>query len=90
MGCGDWSELLVSTTSLYWLTYRQSDAVVIVLQHAHSALGARLKASVTGVDDNAFSEGHLLSEEMAAKVPEDMIGRVISMKEAAALLKKMG
>jgi hypothetical protein len=38
----------------------------------------------------AFQEGHELDDKTAKKVPKDMIGRLLSRKEATALLRKLG
>jgi hypothetical protein len=37
-----------------------------------------------------FQEGHELDDKTAKKVPKAMIGRVLSCKEATALLRKLG
>jgi hypothetical protein len=40
--------------------------------------------------EGEFQEGRELDEKMTKKVPKKMIGRVLSRKEAAALLKNLG
>jgi hypothetical protein len=37
-----------------------------------------------------FQEGHKLDDKTAKKVPKRLIGRVLSRKEATALLRKLG
>ena len=77
------------TPVLYWLSYRSDEEVTIFLVEAAYELSARVKAGLAGMDHNKFVESHALPEKMAKKVPPSMIGRSLSGKEAAALLKKL-
>jgi hypothetical protein len=49
---------------------------------------ARMKAGMAG-QQGAFQEGHQLDAKTAKKIPVKMVGRSLSQKEAAALLKRI-
>jgi len=63
--------------------------VTVIIEPAHSAIAARVKAGLAGMEDTEFTEAHQLSAKLAKKVPETMIGRALSGSEAMALLKKL-
>jgi hypothetical protein len=73
-------------TPLYWLSYRHG---TVFLQRAHSPIAALVKASLAGMDEEAFIEGHRLPPDETKKIPRTMISRKLSGAEAAALLKKL-
>jgi hypothetical protein len=43
---------------LYWLCYRHNDQISVVIEPAHSLIHARLRASMDGLDEGEFTEGH--------------------------------
>jgi hypothetical protein len=49
---------------------------------------ARLDAALAGFDGD-YVEAHRLDDKRAKKVPKKMIGRVLTEKEALALLDRM-
>lgn len=74
---------------LYWIVHTLKENSEIFIQDANGGDIARLKASIAGFE-GPYSEMHELDAKIAAKVPKKMIGRVLSQKEAEALLKKIG
>ena len=73
---------------LFWLAFQTDDGPEVFIQTAHSLLFARLVAMIKGQKD-FYSEGHVLDEATAKKVPKEMIGRTLSQTEALRLLKRM-
>src|SRR5215813_12418771 len=45
---------------LYWLVYRHNNSIFVVIEPAHSLIHARLRASIDGLDEGEFTEGHEL------------------------------
>jgi hypothetical protein len=43
---------------LYWLVYRRNNSIFVVIEPAHSLIHARLRASLDGLDQGEFTEGH--------------------------------
>jgi hypothetical protein len=43
---------------LYWLCYRHNNSIFVVIEPAHSLIHARLRASIDGLDQGEFTEGH--------------------------------
>jgi hypothetical protein len=43
---------------LYWLCYRHNNSICIVIEPANSLIHARLRASLDGLDQGEFTEGH--------------------------------
>jgi hypothetical protein len=78
-----------SSTSLFWLAFRRNKDVNVLIQPAVSLVMARLKALLSGIEGE-FTQGHLLEDKIAKKIPKGMIGRILSRKEATALLEKLG
>ena len=76
-------------TSLYWLVFKSGKDISVIIQPAGGIIIARVRALLAGVEGE-FQEGHALDAKMVRKVPKKMIGRVLSRKEAAVLLKKLG
>jgi hypothetical protein len=62
---------------LFWLVHDIDCGRRIFIQKADGLIFARLYAAAAGFD-GVFVEGHKFAEETAEKVPEDMIGRVLS------------
>jgi hypothetical protein len=75
---------------LYWLCYRHNNQVSVVIEPAPSLIHARLRASLHGLDEGTFTEGHELDGKTEKQVPKAMIGRRLSQQEAKKLLAKFG
>jgi hypothetical protein len=73
---------------LYWLVYKSNATTSVVIQPAGNIITARMLAMLDNVPGE-FRKGHELDDKTAKKVPANMIGRVLSRKEATALLKKL-
>jgi hypothetical protein len=71
---------------LYWLCYRHNNQISVVIQPGASLVHARLRASLSGLDEGEFTEGHKLDRKM--RVAKAMIGRRLSQTEAKRLLAK--
>ena len=76
--------------SLYWVTKINDDGeMTYFLQEASTQLYASLRASIAGQKGKPV-ESIELDAKTARKVPKKMIGRVLSQKEAEALLARFG
>jgi hypothetical protein len=75
---------------LYWLCYRHNNQISVVIEPAQSLVHARMRASVAGLDQGTFTEGHELDGKTERQVPKAMIGRRLSQQEAKRLLAKFG
>jgi hypothetical protein len=73
--------------SFWWLVFKAHERTVII-QPSGDIVTARMQAMLANVP-GVFQEGYKLDDKMAQKVPKKMIGRVLSRKEAAALLPKL-
>src|SRR5262245_31179911 len=71
---------------LYWLCYRYNSTICIVIEPGASLIHARLRASLDGLDEGDFTEGHELPGKW--KVAKEMVGRRLSQAEAKRLLAK--
>jgi hypothetical protein len=49
---------------------------------------ARMRASLDGLDEGTFTEGHELDRKTERQVPKAMIGRRLSQEEAKRLLAR--
>jgi hypothetical protein len=49
-----------------------------------------MRASLDGLDEGTFTEGHELDGKTEKQVPKAMIGRRLSQQEAKRLLAKLG
>lgn len=74
--------------ALFWLVFKQGNDVSVIIQPATHIIPARIRAKLAGIEGN-FQEGHELDDTTAKKVPKAMIGRILSRKQATALLKKL-
>jgi hypothetical protein len=74
---------------LFWLVFKHGGNISVIIQPADHIVEARMRAMLAKVPGE-FQEGHELDDKTAKKVPKGMIGRVLSRKEATALLKKLG
>jgi hypothetical protein len=57
---------------LYWLVYRHNNQISVVIEPAHSLIHARLRASIDGLDEGEFTEGHELERKW--RVPNSATG----------------
>jgi len=71
---------------LYWLCYRHNNGIFVVIEPGASLIHARLRASLAGLDQGEFTEGHELSGKW--NVAKEMVGRRLSQEEAKRLLAK--
>ena len=72
---------------LYWLCYRHNNQISVVIEPGSSLIHARLRASLDGLDQGEFTEGHKLDRKW--RVPKAMIGRRLSQEEGKRLLAKL-
>jgi hypothetical protein len=75
---------------LYWLCYRDNNQISVVIERGASLIHARMRASLAGLNEGIFTEGHELDGETERQVPKAMIGRRLSQHEAKRLLAKFG
>jgi hypothetical protein len=76
--------------ALFWLCYRESGQLSVVIIEAPSLIHARMRAALDGTDAGAtFAEGHQLDADHAARVPRNRRGTMLSRDEAAALLDRI-
>jgi hypothetical protein len=64
--------------SFYWLCYRHNNSIFVVIEPAASLVHARLRASLDGLDEGEFTEGHELDRKW--KVAKEMMGRRLSQR----------
>ena len=62
--------------------------MAVIIQPAGDIITARMRATLAGVRGE-FQEGHELNAKTAKKVPKAQIGKILSRKQATALLKKL-
>jgi hypothetical protein len=74
---------------MFWLVYQTADGLCVILQPASSLTHARLVAGMKGMVDSEFSEGHALDPNLIKKLPTKLIGRRLSQRQAAQLLKAL-
>jgi hypothetical protein len=72
---------------LNWLCYRHNNSISVVIEPGASLIHARLRASLAGLDQGEFTEGHELSGKW--RVSQQVIGRRLSQEEAKRLLAKV-
>jgi hypothetical protein len=76
--------------SLWWLCYRRSGEIKVVIVEATSLIFARMHVSLARADeDAAFVEGHELDEVYSALVPARYIGSMLPRRSAATLLDRL-
>ena len=69
------------------MTFEASEGTTVFIQPAYELGMARLRALVAGAPDE-FKEGFQLDAKMSNQVPKNMIGRLLTLQEGQALLKK--
>jgi hypothetical protein len=60
-----------SPMPLYWLCYRHNNQISVVIEPGASIVDARLRASLHGLDEGTFTEGHELDRKR--RVPKAML-----------------
>ena len=63
---------------LYWLVYRHSNEVSVVIEPGASLIHARMRAAFANLDQGDFTEAHELDRKW--KVAKEMIGRRLSQR----------
>ena len=48
----------------YWLCYRHNNQISVVIEPGASLVHARMRASIDGLDESEFTEGHELDRKM--------------------------
>ena len=72
---------------MFWLVYESDRGPCVILQPARSLIHARMVAGVNQLDPGRFVEGHELPKSYIRKIPKDKIGKCLSQRQAAQLLK---
>ena len=72
-----------------WPTRRAGDQISVVIEPGASPIHARIRASLDGLDEGEFTEGHELDRKTERQLPKAMIGRRLSQEEAKRLLAKL-
>ena len=67
-------------------SYRHNNQISVVIQPGASLVHARLRASLSGLDQGEFTEGHELDRKM--RVPKEMIGRANAGRSKERLLSR--
>jgi hypothetical protein len=75
---------------LYWLCYRHNNRISVVIEPAPSLIHARMRASLNGLDEGTFTEGHELDGKTEKQVPKAMMGCRLSQPQAKRLLANLG
>jgi hypothetical protein len=73
----------------YWLSYRRRGKPIgVVVIEAPDPLQARFRAAVEGLDrEGDFADSYGLDPETAARIPADMMGRMLTPAEAYKLIR---
>ena len=74
--------------ALFWLVHELDGERIVRIQEGGALIFARLSAMIDGFG-GTFIEAHALDAKLAKKVPKRMIGRALTMSEAAALLDRL-
>jgi hypothetical protein len=73
--------------TLWWLTFRGGTAVIV---EADSLVHARLLAAVNELGRaSQFHEGYPIDANLAAKIPDELIWRMLSREDAGEILQKL-
>jgi hypothetical protein len=73
-------------SKLFWLVFKNGGDITVFIQPAGALGEARLRAAIAGVEGE-FQEGHELDAKMTKKMPKGLIGKTLTRRQAAALLK---
>ncbi len=73
---------------LFWLVFKQGNGVAVFIQPAGDLITARMRVALAGMDGE-FQEGHELDAKIAKRMAKDQIGKILSRKQATALLKRL-
>jgi hypothetical protein len=63
---------------LYWLCYRHNNSIFVVIEPAHSLSYARLRASLDGLNEGEFTEGHELPSKVEGSGGNDWATAIAS------------
>lgn len=74
--------------ALWWIVNKTDGQMSVSVHEAESQIAARMRANLAG-HTGTFSEAYQLDTKTAKKMPKDLVGRVLSQKEALRLLKKI-
>jgi len=74
---------------LFWMTFETAEGTAVFIQPAYELGMARLRALLAGSPEE-FKEGFHLDPKMTKKVPNKMIGRLLTAEQGQALLKTFG
>lgn len=77
---------------MWWLTYRRDRELIgAAIIDAPSIFHARMRAAVCGIGKAVnYAEGMELSAELAARIPQDCMGRLLAPEEARHLIERIG
>jgi len=65
---------------LYWLVYRLNNSISVVIEPGASLIHARMRASLDGLDECDFTDGHELDRKW--RVPKEMVGRSLAFDKS--------
>ena len=57
---------------LYWLCYQRNNQISVVIEPGAWPIRARMRASLAGLDEGTFTEGHELDRKTEKQVPKAM------------------
>jgi len=77
-------------TVLLWLVFKRGTKTEVVIYPAQDPSFARIKLAIDLKYEAPLKEFYRLDAKTARKVPKNMIGKVLSQRQAAAVLKKIG
>ena len=74
--------------ALFWIVHDFGGERRVRIQSADAMIFARLRAAIGGFK-GTFVEAHPLDAKTAKRIPKRMIGRALTLDEAAALLDRL-
>ena len=75
--------------ALFWIVHQVGGERRVRIQSADAMIFARLRAAIGGFK-GTFIEAHPLDAKTAKKIPRKLIGRSLTVTEAAALIQRLG
>jgi hypothetical protein len=75
-------------STLFWLVFKKGSDITVFIQPAGALGMARLRAAIADAEGE-FQEEHELNAKMTKKVPKAQIRKLLSRKQANALLTKL-